>query len=339
MSFAPNFGYGLCASRVRDRDLETLDLSDWRVAGCGAEPIQMATIENFSARFASVGFKRTAFVLAFGLAENTLAVSFSPLGSQPRFERIGVETLTSEGLAAPAIDQDESSVVTVACTGSSFPDHEIAILDRHDNHCEPRRVGEIALRGPSMMKEYYNNPEATRTAIKNGWLHTGDLGYLFDNELFVCGRVKDLVIIAGRNYYPSDIESVVSTVPGVRRGRVVAFGLSAAQRTGTEAVVVCAETKVKESEQEALAARIRSRVLEALGLKVDEIVQLGRGSLPRTSSGKLQRNKTRELYLSGKLETAGHQESKLVLLWHLTGSQWGFFKKRVSSVVTGQGAG
>jgi fatty-acyl-CoA synthase len=346
ISFAPNFGYGLCASRVRDRDRETLDLSNWRVAGCGSEPIQMATLENFSARFESVGFSHKAFVLAYGLAENTLAVSFSPLGDQPRAERVPLKLLTSEGLAAPIVDEDEttsdlneSAVVTVASTGRHFPDHEIVILDRDGKHCAPRRVGEIVVRGPSMMKEYYNNPEATRTTIKNGWLHTGDLGFLSDNELFVCGRIKDLIIVAGRNYYPSDIESVVSNVPGVRRGRIVAFGLSAAQRDGTEAVVVCAETKVKESEREALADQIRSLVLEALGLKVGEIVQLGRGSLPRTSSGKLQRNKTRELYLSGKLETAGHNEGKLALLWHLTGSQWGFLKKRVSSAVTGEGVG
>jgi fatty-acyl-CoA synthase len=190
-----------------------------------------------------------------------------------------------------------------------------------------------------MMKGYYNNPEATRTTIKNGWLHTGDLGFLVDNELFVCGRIKDLIIVAGRNYYPSDIESVVSNVPGVRRGRVVAFGLNATQTNGSEGVVICLETKAKSSEREELAAEIRSLVLESLGLKVDEIVQLGRGSLPRTSSGKLQRNRTRELYLRGKLETAGSNESKFALLCHLTASQWGFLKKRVSSAVTGKGLG
>ena len=337
MSFAPNFGYALCASRVRDRDLETLDLSNWRVAGCGAEPIQMATLENFSARFKSVGFNHKAFVLAYGLAENTLAVSFSPLGVQPRAECVSLEALTSEGLAAPTSDQDETSVVTVACLGRSFPGHEIAILDRDGDRCEPRRVGEIVVRGPSMMREYYNNLEATRTTIKNGWLHTGDLGFLFDNELFVCGRIKDLIIVAGRNYYPSDIESVVSEVAGVRRGRVVAFGLNAANGNGAEGVVVCAETRVKESGREALADEIKSLVLESLGLRLNKVVQLPRGSLPRTSSGKLQRNKTRELYLGGKLESAAQNEGKLALLWHLTGSQWGFLKKRVSSVVSGEG--
>lgn len=338
ISFAPNFGYGLCASRVRDRDREMLDLSNWRVAGCGSEPIQMTTLETFSARFASVGFKHSAFVLAYGLAENTLAVSFSPLAAQPRAERVSLKSLTSEGFAAPTIDQDEKSVVTVASTGSSFPDHEIAILDRNGDRCPPRGVGEIVVRGPSMMSGYYNNPEATGATIKNSWLHTGDLGFIADDELFVCGRIKDLIIVAGRNYYPSDIESVVSSVSGVRRGRAVAFGLDATQREAGEGVIICTETKAKPSEREALADQIRSQVLESLGLRVTAVVQLERGSLPRTSSGKLQRNKTKEWYLSGELETAGRNEGKLARLWHLTGSQWGFFKKRLSSAATGGGA-
>ena len=333
-SFAPNFGYGLCAARVRERDCETLDLSHWRAAGCGSEPIQMSTLENFSARFRSCGFDRKAFVLAYGLAENTLAVSFSRLGNEPRAERVRLKALTSDGLAVPSNNHDES--VSIASTGQCFPEHEIGILDDDGRRCEPRRVGEIAVRGPSMMREYYNNPEATRATIRNGWLHTGDLGFMHDDELYVCGRIKDLIIVAGRNYYPSDIESVVSDVAGVRRGRAVAFGLSATEADNLERVVICAETKVKQADREALADEIRRVVLESLGLKLDEVVQVPRGALPRTSSGKLQRNKTRALYLSGNLETAARNESKLVLLWHLTGSQWGFLKQRVSSLVTGE---
>ena len=153
----------------------------------------------------------------------------------------------------------------------------------------------------------------------------------------VLTSIKDLIIVAGRNYYPSDIESVVSSVSGVRRGRAVAFGLDATQREAGEGVIICTETKVKQSEREALADQIRSQVLEALGLRVTAIVQLERGSLPRTSSGKLQRNKTKEWYLTGELETAGRNEGKLARLWHLTGSQWGFFKKRLSSAANGGG--
>lgn len=338
ISFAPNFGYGLCASRVRERDQQALDLSSWRAAGCGAEPIQISTLESFHARFKAVGFKRNAFLLAYGLAENTLAVTFSPLGTPPRSERVRLDELTADGFASAA-DADDPSAVTVANCGSRFAGHEVAILDGDGNRCAPRQVGEIVLRGPSVMKGYYNNPAATAETIRGGWLYTGDLGFLLDGDLFVCGRIKDLIIVAGRNYHPSDVELVVSNVPGIRTGRVVAFSLAALEDDGAERVVVCAETKAKQAQYGPIAEQVKSHVLEALGLKVSDVVLLARGCLPRTSSGKLQRNKTRELYLDRKLESASRNEGKLALLWHLAGSQWGFLKKRVSSAVTGENRG
>jgi fatty-acyl-CoA synthase len=338
LSFAPNFGYGLCASRVRERDCETLDLSSWRVAGCGAEPIQISTLESFHARFKGVGFHRKAFVLAYGLAENTLAVTFSPLGTPPRSERVRLDELTADGFASAA-ETDDSSAVMVANCGHQFEGHEVVILDDDGNRCGSRQVGEIVVRGPSVMKGYYNNPEATAATIKNGWLYTGDLGFLLDGDLFVCGRIKDLIIVAGRNYHPSDVELVVSNVTGIRAGRVVAFSVISPEGDDTERVVVCAETKAKQAQYESVEEQVKSRVLETLGLKVSEVALLGRGCLPRTSSGKLQRNKTRELYLNEKLETAARNEGKFVLLWHLAGSQWGFLKKRVSAVVTGENRG
>jgi fatty-acyl-CoA synthase len=336
ISFAPNFGYGLCAARIRESDCQTLDLSRWRVAGCGAEPIQLSTLESFHQRFKVAGFDHKAFVLAYGLAENTLAVTFSPLGTPPRSERVRWDELTTDGFARAA-DSDDISAVTVANCGRQFPGHEVAIVDSDGKRCAPRQVGEIILRGPSMMKGYYNNPEASRKTIKDGWLYTGDLGFLLDGDLFVCGRIKDLIIVAGRNYHPSDVEQVVSCVPTVRNGRVVVFSLVSPEGgDGTEHVVVCAESKVKQAQYETVIEQVKSRVLATLGLKVSKVVLLGRGCLPRTSSGKLQRNKTRELYLNGKLETASRNEGKLTLLWHLAGSQWGFLKRRVSAVVTGE---
>ena len=333
ISFAPNFGYGLCASRVRERDCESLDLSRWRVAGCGAEPIQLSTLESFAARFRSAGFDRRAFVPAYGLAENTLAVSFSPLSTGPRAARVRWQELTTEGFAAEA-DAEDSTAVTVVNCGSQFADHEIAVIDDEGERRGPRGVGHIVVRGPSVMKGYYDNPEATDQAIRDGWLHTGDLGFLLDGDLYVCGRIKDLIIAAGRNYHPSDVELVASQLAGVRNGRVVAFSVNAPD--AAERVVVCAETKVKEAQRPALAELVKARVVEVLGLKVSEAVLLEKGSLPRTSSGKLQRNKTRELYLAGKLAAAARNEGRLALAWHLAGSQWGFLKRRVSSVVSGE---
>jgi fatty-acyl-CoA synthase len=334
ISFAPNFGYGLCASRVRERDLETLDLSNWRVAGCGSEPIQLGTLESFSSKFKPAGFKHEAFLLAYGLAENTLAVSFTEPRTRPRAERVCIKTLTDKGFAEPAADPDSETAITLVSSGRRFPNHEIKILDDHGKSCAPRGVGEIVIRGPSMMRDYYNNPTATSAAIKDGWLHTGDLGFLLDDELFVCGRIKDLIIVAGRNYYPSDVEWVVSNVPGVRRGRVVAFGLNAqANPNEPEQVIVCVETKVKATARDQLRDEIKTRVLESLGLRLTDVVQLERGSLPRTSSGKLQRNKTKEMYLDGSLEHASRNESKLRLLGHLAYSQWSFLKSRMTSFI------
>lgn len=340
ISFAPNFGYGLCASRARERDMETLDLSNWRIAGCGSEPIQLATLESFNNKFKTVGFKHEAFVLAYGLAENTLAVSFTGAGTLPRAERVCVKALTDRSFAEPVDGSDHDSVVTLVSSGRRFPEHEIKILNDHGKECAPRSVGEIVIRGPSMMRGYYNNPGATNAVLKDGWLHTGDLGFLLDDELFVCGRIKDLIIVAGRNYYPSDIEWVVSNVPGVRRGRVVVFSLNGHGNTNeSEQVIVCVETKVKRLAREQLNDEIKARVLESLGLRLTDVVQLERGSLPRTSSGKLQRTKTKEMYLDGTLEHANRNESKLRLVGHLAYSQWSFFKTRVTSLITRENAG
>ncbi len=340
VSFAPNFGYGLCASRVRERDMETLDLSNWRVAGCGSEPIQLATLESFTNKFKPVGFKPEAFLLAYGLAENTLAVSFTEVGTIPRAERVCAKTLTDKNFAEPVVEPDDNSALTLVSSGRRFPEHEIRILDDDGKECAPRSIGEIVIRGPSMMRGYYNNPGATKAVLKEGWLHTGDLGFLLDDELFVCGRIKDLIIVAGRNYYPSDIEWVVSNVPGVRRGRVVAFSLNAhASPAEPERVIVCTETKVKPLARQQLNDEIKARVLESLGLRLADVVQLERGSLPRTSSGKLQRNKTKEMYVDGTLDHANCNESKLRLVGHLAYSQWSFLKNRVTSLIMRESAG
>jgi len=340
VSFAPNFAYGLCASRVRERDLEQLDLSNWRVAGCGAEPIQRATLESFSEKFASVGFRQNAFVYAYGLAENTLAVSFTAVGSRPHAEQVDVKALTEKKFARPVDEAENVSTTTVVSCGRPFADHEIKVLDDDGNVCAPRQVGEIVIRGPSMMKGYYNNAEMTNATIKKGWLHTGDLGFFLDGELFVCGRIKDLIIVSGRNYHPSDIEWVVSDVPGVRRGRVVAFGLQTEMTSDkTEQVIACVESKGNESRRELLTEAIKARVLEVLGLKITDVVYLERGSLPRTSSGKLQRNKTRDMYLKGQLETAFRNEGRLKLFAQVLYSQWGFLKSRITSAVTRETVG
>jgi fatty-acyl-CoA synthase len=333
VSFSPNFGYGLCTSRVRPNELESLDLSAWRIAGCGAEPIQRKTLDAFAEKFARAGFRKNAFVHAYGMAENTLAISFSPWGSEPRYADLDHDALSTGKVAKYATDGAKS--ITLANCGRAFEGHEIAIFDGHRNPRGDRLVGQIAVRGPSVMEGYYRDPDATAAVMHDGWLLTGDQGFLVDGDLFVCGRDKELIIVAGRNYHPADIEWIAAEVPGIRRGRVIAFAVTSVGDDGSssEGVVVCAESKTRGEEREALADAVKARVLDQLGLKVAQVVLLQRGSLPRTSSGKLQRMKTRERYLAGRLEVAEADESRLMLLCRFLLSQWGFLRGWVRSAV------
>jgi fatty-acyl-CoA synthase len=190
------------------------------------------------------------------------------------------------------------------------------------------------------MRGYWSDPEATAEATRNGWLLTGDQGFIDGGNVFICGRNKELIIVAGRNYHPADIEWVAAEVPGIRRGRLVAFSVTSVEADGStsERVVICAESKTRGEQREAIAAAVKARVLDTLGLKVSDVLLLERASLPRTSSGKLQRTKAREWYLAGCLETAGEDEGKLALVRHLVVSQWGFLRGRLSSLV-GRAAG
>jgi fatty-acyl-CoA synthase len=175
------------------------------------------------------------------------------------------------------------------------------------------------------MQGYWNDPERTAEALKDGWLRTGDLGYLADGELYVCGRSKDLIIIHGRNYHPQDLEWQASQVEGVRRGNVIAFGLHHPE-LGREYVVVAAELRSESDASEALVAKVQAQILAALALKVDEVVLLPPGSLPKTSSGKLQRSKGAEMFVKGELGKGVGPASKLGLLKQLAASRWGFIK-------------
>jgi fatty-acyl-CoA synthase len=288
ITYAPNFAYALVAKRLKDKDVEGLDLSCLRIAGCGAEPIQARALRDFAARLAPARFDPRAFVPSYGMAEATLALTFVPL---------------SEGLRTDAHGQQE----LVDC-GRAFPGHEIAIVDEFGSRLGDRQVGQIVARGPSVTSGYFEEPELTAQAYKplpgdsdgERWLHTGDLGYLVDGRLFVCGRLKDIIIVRGRNYYPSDIEWAISELPGIRRGNVVVFGVG--EGDGEEQLVVCCEGAASD------AASIRDAtcacVAAKFGLTVHEVVVAPLASLPRTSSGKPQRRKTRQMYLEGTLPRA-----------------------------------
>jgi fatty-acyl-CoA synthase len=281
VSFAPNFAYDLCVRRVKERELEGLDLSCWRVAGCGGEPIHAATLSAFARKFAPVGFRETSFLPSYGLAEHVLAATFPPRGRAVRVAHL-------------------SGHLDIVSCGSPLPDHQLRIVNEEGLDVGELCTGEITLAGPSVMRGYQGAGELTAQTIRNGWLHTGDLGFLDEGELFVCGRIKDLLVVNGRKYHPQDLEWALDELAGVRRGRAVAFGLS---RAGTADRVVIVIEPSGTVDGAALAHAIRQRVSEACGVYVDEIVPVPTGTIGRTTSGKVQRIATRLQYERGELRS------------------------------------
>jgi len=297
LSFAPNFAYDLCVRRVKDRDLEGLDLSCWRVAGCGAEPVHAPTLAAFAEKFAPVGFRETSFLPSYGLAEHVLAATFAPRGRRPRVQRVSSKALAERRVAAPAEDGDDLTVTLVSC-GVPLPGHQLRIVDADGRDLPDDHIGEIALAGPSVMLGYYRQDELTARTIRDGWLHTGDLGFRAGDELFVRGRSKDIIIVNGRKYHPQDVEWGVDDIAGLRRGRVVAFGTV---RDGeADRVVIVAEPSGTVP-PDALVEAIRRRIGNLFGLYVDDVALVPSGTIGRTTSGKVQRASTRARYERGKL--------------------------------------
>jgi len=293
VSFAPNFAFDLCVRRVKEVD--GLDLSSWRVAGCGAEPIHAPTLLAFAEKFAAAGFRETALLPSYGLAEHVLAATFSPLRRPLHIDRVSRNDLLERRIAAPAHDGD-ASIALVGC-GRPFPGHQLEIVDEGGHVLPERHVGEIVLRGPSVMRGYYKQEALTAETLRDGRLRTGDLGYLSEGELFVCGRAKDIIIVNGRKYHPQDLEWIVDELSGVRRGRVAAFAVSGPGAPDRVVVVVEASGTVA---AEALTASIRKQIADAFGVYVDDVVHVPGGTIGRTTSGKVQRAATKARYERGE---------------------------------------
>jgi fatty-acyl-CoA synthase len=331
ISFGPNFAYALCVKRVRDKDIEGLDLSSWRAAGCGAEPIRAANLDAFADKFASIGFQRRALLPCYGMAEATLAISFDDLGDGVRVDYVDGDELAAEAKAKPVEKGTPGALEIVNC-GKAFEGHEVAVFRPDDAESEhplsDREVGELRVRGPSVTAGYFNEPELTEEAFAGKWLRTGDIGYLADGDIFICGRSKELIIVNGRNYYPQDLEWEASRVDGVRKGNVIAFG-TRKPLNDRERVVIAFETTVKDGQaREELASEVRKAVRTATGLTIDDVVPLAAGVLPKTSSGKLKRSETRFLYEDGQLfdRTSVREGDVLGIAKELAKSQFGYVK-------------
>jgi fatty-acyl-CoA synthase len=337
-AYAPNFAYALCVKRIKEGDLEGLDLSRWRVAGCGAEPIRPETLEAFAQAFARIGFKKEALLPSYGMAESSLAISFSELDEGMKTLSVHGPELWETGRARVVPETDDDAIRLVSC-GHEFPAHKVRVFAPDDatsaTPSPERTVGEVRLAGPSIMRGYWEDSERTRDAFAGPFLKTGDLGFLHEGHVFICGRSKEVVIVNGRNYYPQDMEWEASKVAGVRKGNVVAFGArdpSGVERD-RERVVLAFEVQDAErlGHASALLADVRKAVQEGMGLTLDDVVALPPGALPKTSSGKLQRAKTRDLYETGELmgRQATRDATRLELAKHAAQSQLSYFKLAV----------
>jgi 1-acyl-sn-glycerol-3-phosphate acyltransferase len=303
ISPAPNFAYELCVKKIADKDLEGLDLSSWRAATNGAEPVCAATLERFAARFAPYGFRREAQSPVYGLAEGTLAIAVPKMGTGYKVDRIERAAFESEGRAIPAATGDAAPLEFVFA-GKPLPSVEVRLVDAEGHDVGERIEGRLWFRGPSATSGYYRHPEATRALMRDGdWLDSGDLAYWVDGELYITGRAKDMIIKAGRNIYPHEVEETVGRIAGVRTGCVVAFGAPDA-RSGTERLVIAAELRNMSrntADSKRIAGEIIRAVDDAIGMPPDLVEVLPPQSIPKTSSGKLRRNETRRLFLDGKL--------------------------------------
>jgi 1-acyl-sn-glycerol-3-phosphate acyltransferase len=300
VSAAPNFAFELCLRKIDDSDIEGLDLSSWRWLLNGAEPVSPGTMRRFAERFEKFGLRAAAMAPVYGMAENALALTMPPPGRGPVVDRVDRNAMSRHGEARPAGPQDENALEFVAC-GSPLRGHQVRIVDALGREVGERRQGRLQFRGPSATKGYYRNEAATRQLLDGGWLNSGDLAYIAGGDVYLTGRSKDIIIRAGRNLYPHELEEAIGNLEGVRKGCVAVFA-STDPATGTERVVVLAETRLtSHDDKEELRQRIEQAASDLLESAPDEIVLAPPRTVPKTSSGKIRRDAARQLFESGQL--------------------------------------
>ena len=323
LSWLPNFAYNFCAQKIRDRDLEGVDLSSLRAVINCSEPTYWKSHKMFLDRFNPFGLRSENLATSYAMAENVFAVTQGGISSPVMVDVIDKNLYQSHQIAEPVLephqwgdilggeeeDIKDDSTIKMLSAGRAIEGTSIRILDQHGEELNDRHIGEIAIKSDCMLSGYYNRPDLTEKAFHDGWHLTGDLGYLVKDELFVTGRLKDLIIVGGKNIYPGDLENLASEVKGVHPGRVVAFGVYN-QRLGTEDVVLVAETdlkpdlemnlhdlKVSDPQADLLASEIRKKVTRASDVTLRYVYIVGQDWLIKTSSGKVARSANREKYL------------------------------------------
>jgi acyl carrier protein len=298
ISGGPNFSYELCLRRIPEHELEGLDLSSWRFAFNGAEPVSPETMTGFTDKFSRWGFSKQAMSPVYGLAECSVGLAFTPPGTAWQMDLLDREHFSRTGEAVAARAGDPAPLKVVAC-GRAIPDHEMRVVDAAGLELPDRAEGALQFRGPSATSGYYRNPEAARELFDGEWLNTGDRAYLDQGMLYLTGREKDIIIRGGRNISPYELEEAVGDIPGVRRGCVAVFG-SLDPASGTERIVVLAETRQADaSTREEVKRRINDLALNLIGSPVDDIVLAPPHTVPKTSSGKIRRVAAADYYKRG----------------------------------------
>jgi fatty-acyl-CoA synthase len=346
---APNFAYELCVRKIADKDIAGINLSSWRIALNGAEPVNPDTLERFAKRFAPYGFRNASMAPVYGLAEASLCVTFPPLNRLPLIDRVARETFTTHGQAIPVAPGDANAISFVS-SGNAVNRIDISIVDDAGKEVADRTEGFLWFRGPSATEGFFRNPAATAKLLPQGpatqegeyaWVNSGDRAYRADGEIYVTGRVKDIIIKGGRNLYPHEVEELAARVEGIRKGCIVAFGLKD-EASGTERLLVVAEAREGHAgRRAAIIAAITEQVSKGLGLPPDRVELLPPGSIPKTSSGKLRREETKQLYLLGALSRskapAWLQIARLgaVSLWSNVGSSISAATRRLGQLLYG----
>ncbi|HNH05168.1 MAG TPA: AMP-binding protein [Anaerolineales bacterium] len=295
LSWLPNFSYNFCAQKVRERDLEGVDLSSWRVITNCSEPVKWESHQSFFQRFEKYGLRESALNCSYAMAENVFGVTQTPLGTKPVTDEIDRASYINERIANPP--QDGKPALKMMSSGRALPNTRLLILSEDGKPLPDKVIGEIALQSDCMLTGYYHRPDATEKALRDGWYLTGDYGYTVNGEIFVAGRKKDMIIVGGKNVYPQDLESLAYEVPGIHAGRAVAFGIEDT-KAGTEEVVIVAEVDTDDPEErQRIADALRKHITQNSAIALRHAHLVDPKWIVKTSSGKTARSANREKFL------------------------------------------
>jgi fatty-acyl-CoA synthase len=301
LSWLPNFAYNFCAQKVRERDLEGVDLSSWRVITNCSEPVKWDSHQAFYQRFQKYGLRMNALQCSYAMAENVFGVTQTPLGTEPITDEIDRESYINERIAKSPVDGKVT--LRMMSSGRAIENTRIRILSEKGEVLPDRVIGEIALQSDCMLTGYYHRPDATEKALRDGWYLTGDYGYTLNGEVFVAGRKKDMIIVGGKNVYPQDLESLAYEVPGIHAGRAVAFGIEDPD-AGTEEVVIVAEVDTDDpAERQKIADALRRHVSQNSAIALRHVHLVDSKWILKTSSGKTARSANREKFLGEMSES------------------------------------